>query len=317
MQDLLNDLNSLGLGDTGGLGIGENKTKPNNVLSALNILDSLCNWRETEIELPMLKIKVLVKPLKGIEELRLRSLKATGETFIRTFNEILFDHLDFQGKVKFKDFEDFISHLGTADKSMLVYGLLFASFTELGDREFECPHCKVNNIYELKPEEMIHNDTIPEKWEKKTLFTDYREDVEIVPGFNIKLGFATEKNSLDILSTVNDIKIEETLADYNNLYDNLRLMVMFIKELKITTQTEEFILQDLKTEILPFILKLKNLNILEKLILKISEKDIFSKYNPNFYVKRNCKNIECGKEFTWVVNPEIEFFRKANTFFGL
>ena len=103
MQDLLNDLNSLGLGDTGSLGIGENKIKPNNVLSALNVLDSLCNWRETEIELPMLKIKVLVKPLKGIEELRLRSLKATGETFIRTFNEILFDHLDFQGKVKFKD----------------------------------------------------------------------------------------------------------------------------------------------------------------------------------------------------------------------
>lgn len=317
MLDQLNgDLQEMGINLPSELNKDATPAVPS-YLTALNALDSLCQWRETEVELPMLKIKALMKPIKGLEELRIKGLKASGEVFIRTFNEILYSHADFQGKVKFKDINDFMAHLGSADKSMMVYGLLFATYPELGDREFECPHCKEKQLHSVRPDELIHEDSIPMKWEKKGVFTDFRDEIEVMPGFKIKIGFQTEQDSIQVLSITPDKELKANAEEFNSLFDTLKLLIMFIKEVTIDTATGPIVMKDLIKEIYPFIMGLKNIMILENLVNKLTEYEGISKYQPIFYAKKKCTNVNCGKEFKWMVNPEFEFFRKASSFYGL
>lgn len=318
LEELNEDLSKLGIELPVAAGLGNSGTPETpSYLTALNALDSLCQWRETEVELPMLKIKALMKPIKGLEELRLKSLKSSGETFIRAFNEILFSHADFQGKVKFKDVEDFMEHLGSADKSLMVYGLLFATYPELGDREFECPHCNEKQVHNIRPDELLHEDSIPQKWNKKILFTDFREELEVTPGFRIKIGFQTEADSIKVLSLIDDKELRKNGEEYNSLYDTLKIFIMFIKEITIDTAAGPIVMTDLAKEIYPFVMGLKNIVLLEKLINVISNYDGISKYQPNFYALKHCTNVDCKREFRWVVNPEFEFFRKASAFYGI
>jgi hypothetical protein len=296
---------------------GAETKKQNNLAGAFNALDALCQWRETEVELPLLGIKVLVKPIKGLEEMRIKSLKASGETFIKTFNQILFEHIDFQGQVEFKDLNDFMSHLGAADKSAIVYGLVFATYTSLGEREFECPHCSKKQVYDIRPDELLQPDTFGKKWDKPGLFTDFRDVITVVPGFDITIGFSTEQDSINILSIIPNNEIKENLSERSELLNTLKIFIMFIKDIKIKTPDGDIILTDLKEEIYPFIMGLQNVNILESLIDKLSKYEEFNQYNPKFYAIRNCNSLECGKEFRWMVNPEIEMFRKASLFFNI
>ena len=57
--------------------------------------------------------------------------------------------------------------------------------------------------------------------------------------------------------------------------------------------------------------------ILENLINTITNYDGLSKYQPVFYAVKKCTNVNCGKDFKWMVNPELEFFRKASSFYSL
>ena len=317
LSGLTEDLQGLGINIPGEMSNAVAPVQSTNFMDALNALDSLCQWRETEVELPMLKIKALMKPIKGLEELRIKGLKASGETFVRTFNEILFNHADFQGKVKFKSLEDFMEHLGSADKAMMTYGLLFATYPELGDREFECPHCKERQVHNLRPDELIHEDSIPMKWDKKGLFTNFRDDLEIMPGFKIKIGFQTEADSIKMLSITPDNELKKNAEEYQALFDTLKLLILFIKEVTIDTAAGPLVMTDLVKEIYPFITGIKNIMVLEKLINTITNYDGLSKYQPVFYATKKCTNVNCGKDFKWMVNPEFEFFRKASSFYGL
>jgi hypothetical protein len=316
LEELQGDLKALGITPTDSISIPQANTTPS-FMNALGALDALCQWREVEVDLPLLKTKVLMKPIKGIEELRLKSIKANGETFIRAFNEILFSHADFQGKVKFKDIDDFMAHLSAADKSMMTFGLLFATYPELGEREFVCPHCETKQIHNIRPDELLHEDSIVSAWDKKGLFTDFMEELEIVPGFIIKIGFQTELDSLKLLSIMDNKEIKQNVEEYNDIFDTLKIFIMFIKEISVQSGNEIFILKDTKEEIYPFIMGLNNIQLLKKLISRITEYDGFTKYQPKFYAKKFCTNVSCGKEFKWMVNPEIEFFRETSDLYSL
>jgi hypothetical protein len=322
IEELQNDLANLGIPGLGSIPGAGSETAPAvsapAYMTALNALDALCEWRQTEVDLPLLKTKVLVKPIKGLEELNIKSLKASGETFIKAFDEILFAHTDFQGKIKFKDINDFMAHLGSADKTMLTYGLLFATYPDLGEREFECPYCNKKQIHNIRPDELLHKDSLPKKWDKKMLFTDFKETLVIAPGFEIEMGFQTEKDSLDVLSIKDDKELRQNLEDYNDLFETLSVFIMFIKSVTISNKDGVVIkLTKLKEEIYPFIMGLKNIVLLEKLIETISGYEGLAQYQPKFYASKMCKNVNCGKEFKWPVNPEIEFFRKASSFYAL
>ena len=114
-------------------------------MQAAEATASLAQLRNLEVELPLLKTKAIVSPLLNIEDAQLKSLYSTGPTFLMTFNQILYNHTQFVD-IEFESFEDFNKHLNPADKSMLVYALLTASFTELSEKEFTCPNCKQNYV---------------------------------------------------------------------------------------------------------------------------------------------------------------------------
>jgi hypothetical protein len=315
LEELQGDLQALGITPTDTITIPQPSAPA--FMGALGALDALCQWREVEVDLPLLKTKVLMKPIRGIEELRLKSIKANGETFIRAFNEILFTHADFQGKVKFKDIEDFMAHLSAADKSMMTFGLLFATYPELGEREFVCPHCETKQIHTIRPDELLHDDSIASAWDKKILFTEFKEELEIVPGFVIKIGFQTEQDSLKLLSIMDNKEIKQNVEEYSDIFDTLKIFIMFIKEINITSGKSVFNLTNTMEEIYPFIMGLNNIQLLKKLINKVTEYEGFTKYQPKFYAKKICTNLSCKKEFKWMVNPEIEFFRETSDLYSL
>ncbi len=51
-------------------------------VDALSALQNLAGTRQVEVELPILQTKAMVRPVDGSEELRLRTMKASGAAFI-------------------------------------------------------------------------------------------------------------------------------------------------------------------------------------------------------------------------------------------
>ena len=62
---------------------------------ALAALNNIAGTRTVEIDLPILQTKATVRPVTGSEELKLRTLRASGATFVSSFTELLFEHTSF------------------------------------------------------------------------------------------------------------------------------------------------------------------------------------------------------------------------------
>ena len=283
------------------------------VTSALSALSDLAGTRMVEIDLPLLMTKAFVKPVTGSEELRLRTMKATGAAFIESFNRVLFEHVTFDS-LKFESFEDFNSHLTPPDKSLLVYALLDSTFKKLPEKLITCPACGQVDTITMEPSEIIHSDTLTEVWKHKKDFTDYTIKSEIIPGFTAFYKMPCEADRISILKTKSNEKMRKDIDNTGDILSNIELFAAYISKLEIKDDSQEsgkIVLTDLITEILPTLVDMPlelQATILED--VKIEE---FSKFTPKFYLNIRCSSPTCEKpDYKWDrINPEQDFFLKA------
>ncbi len=282
--------------------------------SALSALHNLARTREVEVDLPILKTKVMVRPIVGGEELKLHTMKASGSTFIKEFDKLLFEHCVFN-ELKFANLQDFIKHLCPADKAMIVQALLDATFSKLPEKIITCPDCDQVDTYTPEPSELLHGDSIKRVWNKDIDFEDYEVQSEIIPGFTVVYGMPTEQDKLDLLEVKENSEMREQLEETNDLLNNIEIFSIYIKKMIIANPTDDdkdntLILTDKVKDIIPTIMSM-GLD-LKSTLLEDETINEFADFIPNFYLNIKCSNLACGKQFKWEgVNPEQDFFRKA------
>lgn len=279
-------------------------------MQAISALQVLAGTRSVEIELPILKTTVTVTPINGSEDLRLRTMRSSGATFIKAFNTLLFEHSTFKD-IKFSGLHDFQAHLTPPDKAMLVYALLAATFSKLPEKVITCPACKQTHNYSFAPNAMLQADTITRTWDMSEDFTDYLIESEIVPGFKVFYSMPTEMDRLAILEAKSNSEMRDSVDTDNDVLSAIELFCIYIKKIEIKNGDETITLTDKLFDVIPTI-KGMPLDLQTTLLDDLSVAPLVE-FNPNFYLKIYCQNKDCGKpEFTWSnVNPEQDFFRKA------
>lgn len=277
---------------------------------AINALNLLAGTRSVEVDLPILGTKAVVTPISGSEDLKLRTMKASGSSFIKTFNSLLFEHTTFDA-VKFADVDDFQMHLTPPDKAVLVYALLDATFTKLPEKIITCPACGDTESYTFTPGQMIHGDSIIKKWELKEEFTDYTIRSEIIPGFAVYYSMPTEADRIIILDEKANSDMRENITDNGDVLSALELFCIYIKKIEIVTEEETLVLTDKLNDIIPTI-KGMPIDLQTSLLDDVSVAPLVE-YAPKFYLNVHCTNPECkSPEFKWTdISPEQDFFRKA------
>ena len=278
--------------------------------SAISALQVLAGTRSVEVELPILKTNVVVTPITGSEDLKLRTMRSSGATFIKNFNTLLFEHSIFKD-IKFSGIDDFQSHLTPPDKAMLVYALLGSTFSKLPEKVITCPACKQQNNYSFAPNAMLHSDTLTRKWDLPQEFTDYLIESEIVSGFKVFYAMPTEMDRLAILEAKSNSSMRDSVDVDNDILSAIELFCIYIKRLEIKNGDDVIILTDKLFDIIPTI-KGMPLDLQTTLLDDLSVAPLVE-FNPNFYLNIKCPNDKCTKpDFVWSnVNPEQDFFRKA------
>ena len=278
--------------------------------SALSALSNIAKTRTVEIDLPILNCKVLVHPVNGSEELRLRTLKSSGSTFIHSFNQVILDHCKFDG-IDFDDLKDFEDHLTIPDKSILVAALLDATFTTLPERLIKCPNCGKTDTYSPEPSALFHDDTIKKTWEEKEDFRTFEIKSEIVPGVTIVYEMPTETDRSTVVDEKDNAALRDNLEENNQLLNQIEMFCVYIKRMEIQNGEEIIILED-KLELLIPTIKKMPMELQAKLLDDQTLKQ-FVDYNPTFYLDLTCSNALCSKkDFKWDdIQPEQDFFRKT------
>ena len=297
-------------GILGDLNLGKTEKKKSKSSEALSVLSLLSKSRETEVFLPVLNAKALIKPFNKAEDLYLQTLKVSGGMFHRYVDELLYEHAKFLD-VGFSSFDDFIDNISPIDKGVMMIGLLRATFNELPERVITCPKCKKPDTYTFAPEAMIHNDTFTKVWDKDVEARHYTVTNELIPGFKITYGMPYEKLRLEVLEDVSSSEMRDNLQKHDDVLSLVDFMALYIRQLDITSDDGTVItLTDHKEDILPTI-KNMPLDIQVKLI-DDSTIDVFTEYNPYFYINVRCGQPDCQHEYKWEdIKPENDFFRKA------
>jgi len=278
--------------------------------TALSALQVLANTRQVEIDLPILRVKAIVRPIDGAEELSLRTMKASGSAFINAFNDLILTHATFEG-VKFNDLQDFQQHLTPPDKALLVYALLDSTFSKLPEKVIKCPECGTVDTHSPDPASIIHADTIPYVWKEEKDFDEYEIVSEIVPGFTVIYSMPTEADRVLILKQKENSQMRDSIEENGDVLSSLELFCVYIKRLEIKDGEETIVLDDKLVDIIPTV-KQMPLDLQSKLLEDNSVMKLVD-YTPNFYLDIECSNIHCAKrQFKWEgINPEQDFFLKA------
>jgi hypothetical protein len=127
-------------------------------MQAISAIEKLSGSGEVEIDLPMLRTSAIVRPIDGGDDMKMKTLRTSGATFIKNFNDLLMLHTSFND-IKFSNLKDFQEHLTPPDKSLLVYALLTSTFTKLPEKTINCPECEAPVAIDKMPSEMLHDDT--------------------------------------------------------------------------------------------------------------------------------------------------------------
>jgi len=284
--------------------------KVGDVEGALSALNNLAGTREVEIDLPILKTKAFIKPVNGSEELRLRTMKASGAAFIKSFNKVIFEHVRFES-IKFDNFDDFESHLTPPDKSLLVFSLLDSTFSKLPEKMITCPNCGQSDTHSPNPQSLIHADTITKVWEEEKDFTEFELVSEIVPGFKVFYAMPNESERIKILETKENEDLRNNIEETGDVLSAMELFAVYVKRIEINENGKVFKLTDKIKEILVTLNKMP-LELRAKLLDDLTIKK-FVDFTPNFYLDITCSNLGCSKpKFKWdEVDPENDFFLKA------
>jgi len=307
-------------------------------MDALNIANKVTNIREISVTLPIMGETISVTPMEGIDDLHLKTLFGNSTHFLKTFNQLLYKHINHKGL--FEDLDDFNKRITEYDKRLIVYALITSSFDTLPERTLTCPMCGNKDIHDLDPELMLQQDSLEQTWDKEINYLDFREEVVIVPmseetdengdytGNQISIFYKipTEQDKIDLMELVN---VNKRKIDENNgeLLTTLEYFITYIDRIEIKQHDQrkkdnegnitegvvagkKIILNDIATEIFPFVTKC-NLIIQDK-IVKTTPVEKFEKYQPKFYFNMQCLNSACSHKYKYDVgNIENEFFRKA------
>ena len=294
----------------GDLNLEKKQKKQSKATDALNVLSKLSGARKTEIYLPILKTRVIMSPFSGAEDLYLQTLKVSGSTFHRYTDEMLYQQAEFLD-LGFSSFDDFLNNITPIDKSVMFVGLLQATFNELPEKIIACPKCGKSDTYAFSPEQLVHPDTYPKVWDKEEDARHYEVTNELVPGVFITYGMPYEGLKLEVLSSNSSEDMRNNLEKHKDVLNLVDFMALYIRKMVIKSEgSEDIVMTNMKEDILPTV---KNMPLdLQVKLIDDSTIDVFTEYNPYYYINIDCGNPACNHKFKWDdIKPENDFFRKA------
>jgi hypothetical protein len=276
-------------------------------LTALDIINSKADLRAFETDLPIMNISARVSPLTGREEQSLKSASSTVDKFLMELNKVLFKHISFDGRT-FTNMDEFLGNIFPPDKNMLVWALMMSSYLSLPEMEGKCEKCSENFIIDMTPQDLIHDDSLPELWDKSVPASEYSEIQTTMNGYlTFEISLPSEKKRLIVTSLLESSQAKDNLKEKGNLFDSVNTLAYFIKSITVGEDENRVVLTDIGQDIIPF---LKNLppKITDAIRSDI-DISVFDKYMPNFYLNAECKH--CNHINQIKIDPEITFFRKT------
>jgi len=280
------------------------------VQTAIDSLIGQLDIYTQETDLVMLREKVEVSPLTGNEELLIKTKNVTLNTFIKNFNELLYSKCKFSKKSKVKSYETFLKYLTPHDKALLIYALSLSTFDNLGTIGHVCEHCEEKFPVDIKSEELWHDDSAPEIWDHSESPFEYIDRQSVLNShltFNLKI--PNEADRLKLMDFLEG-KIEQNMDERQNAFSLIETVSFLTSSIIISgseKDPEDKVLEDLETEILPF---LKNLPLkIKDAVLSELDLNVFDKYMPKLYQTSVC--TRCHKLNNIPVNIETSFFRKS------
>jgi hypothetical protein len=276
-------------------------------LEALDRTLSIADIRSIEAELPVLKCKVIVSPLTGQEEQALRSASVSPASFLKKINELLFNHTKFEN-IEFTSFDNFLSELYPPDKSILIWALLSASYLVLPTMEKECASCGEKYLVDGNPEDLVHDDTLENIWDKPEPPATYVETQYALNGqLGFEIGMPSERTRLILSSMINPEKAKANIDKTGSLMSYADNMVFFTRAVMVGGTDERIVLTDMKQDIFPFLHNLPPK--ISDAVKNTMDLNIFNRYMPTFYLNTTCSS--CLEKEKIIVDPEISFFRKT------
>lgn len=276
-------------------------------LSALDKVNSMADIRSFSTQLPIIGGTATVSPLTGAEEQVLRTSSTDPEGFLTSINKIIYDHTTFSNAT-FDSFEDFLAKFYPQDKSLLIWALLAASYSNLPAMQKRCGKCQ--EVYEvnLKPEDIMKADGLPSMWEEDKAPEDFRVIKTILDGSIIfEIGLPSEKDRVLLSSLYNAEQVKKNIEQTGTVLSYVDNLTFFIKRVIIKDPDGDIILSNILQDIYPF---MKNLSPKVKdLVQNAIDLKEFDKYVTDFYEILTCDH--CGARERIEMVPEVEFFRKA------
>jgi len=284
-------------------------------MDALDKVSQLAKINAQETDLVILREKVEITPLAGDEEQALKTGNITLTTFIKNFNKLLFSKLNLSEDSKLKDYETFLKKLTPQDKALIIYAFSLSSFNKLGTLGHICEHCDEEYPVDVIPEELWHDDSAPEPWDKKEDPFEYVETQHFLDGaLQIDFKLPTEFDRIKLMDMLEN-QVKNNLDSTGNTFSVLDTIAFFCASIRIIDAENGKVSQeltDLTKEIFPF---LHNLPAKVKDgIYETVDLEIFDKYMPKLYQVSKCNR--CHKTNNVKINIETEFFRKSVLLFG-
>jgi len=277
------------------------------VANALNKLNDLTGVNAQETDLVILKEKVLVAPLTGTEEQVLKTANSTINTFVKNFNELLYNKCTFPKRSKIKSYEDFLKYLTPQDKSLLIFAMALSSFDNLGTIEHQCEHCGEKFPLDIKPDQLWHEDSAPHPWDLNKDPFNYIDSQVVLDGklqFDLKL--PTEEDRLKLMDFL-DNKIDQNMETNSGLFSIIDTLAFLTKKIIIGANIDDPEVISNQNEIIEFLQNLP-LKVKDAVINQINL-EVFDKYMPALYQNSLC--TRCHKPNKVPINIEITFFRKS------
>jgi len=267
-------------------------------MTALNAVDQFLTLNNRELILPMLRTSVIASPITNIEDLQIKSFSGSTKNFFITVDKILFKHIEFvDEKIRPNTFEEFLNILTSDDKNTMLYGVLSASFDTLDKRSMLCQNCNEEIIFDVKLDEMVHEDTFKNQWNKPVSVIDWRETLDIFGNGQLKITvkYMVESDILKMYEGNSNSKIKKLLEETGKPYSQSELTAATIDKIEIKQANDELLILDNYDSIYNFYTKAP-IQLQKKIIEKIDTIELEDTM-PVFYQEVQCPKCTTNNTF--------------------
>ncbi len=279
-------------------------------------LESLTKIRQREVFCPIAKVTALNTPLIAADDLMLKTTMSSVAIYDKELSKIIYNHTEFP-EIETNGtriaFEQFIENISYLDRQVLLWGIFDATYGTLGKREISCPFCANKFEDDIKSEELLQPDSLT-AWDLDQSFVEYTFMIdEIVDIPNVyKLQFIAQlpsiKKHLDVLTLLTTDQIQNNFDNFGSLFSKVEELSTVISSIKVfkTIDDERPDTFDKLKDIYFVIRKFLLLSITSSVLQKFNNH--FAKFIPSFKKPYTCG--ECGKDFDFRVDMEINLFRR-------